>query len=68
MSFGALSEEAKTALAKGAEMAGDGHLQRRRRHAAGRNRRKIHATFMNWASGRFGYSIDKVKKCQAFSF
>ena len=33
-----------------------------------RNRRIIRAIFMNLASGKFGFSWDKVKKAQAFHF
>ena len=67
MSFGALSEEAKIALATGAELAGtgicsgEGGMLPEEQAANGRY-------FYELASGRFGYSIDKVKKCQAFHF
>ena len=67
MSFGALSEEAKVALAKGAELAGtgicsgEGGMLPEEQAANSRY-------FYELASGRFGYSIDKVKKCQAFHF
>ncbi len=67
MSFGALSEEAKVALAMGAELAktgicsGEGGMLPEEQAANGRY-------FYELASGRFGYSIDKVKKCQAFHF
>ena len=67
MSFGALSEEAKTALAKGAEMAetgicsGEGGMLPEEQAENSRY-------FYEYASARFGYSIDKVKKCQAFHF
>jgi len=67
MSFGALSEEAKIALAKGAEMAGTsicsgegGMLPEEQ----GNNSRY----FYELASARFGYSMDRVRKCQAFHF
>ena len=67
MSFGALSEEAKVALAMGAELAGTGICSGEggmlpEEQAA--NTRY----FYELASGKFGYSIDKVKKCQAFHF
>ena len=67
MSFGALSEEAKIALAKGADLAGTGICSGEggmlpEEQAA--NRRY----FYEMASGKFGFSIDKVKKCQAFHF
>ena len=67
MSFGALSEEAKIALAKGAELAGtgicsgEGGMLPEEQQA---NRRY----FYELASARFGFSWDKVKKCQAFHF
>jgi glutamate synthase domain-containing protein 2/nitrite reductase/ring-hydroxylating ferredoxin subunit len=67
MSFGALSEEAKVALAKGAEMAGTGICSGEGgmlpEEEAGNSR-----YFYELASARFGYSMDKVKKCQAFHF
>ncbi len=67
MSFGALSEEAKVALAAGAELAGtgicsgEGGMLPEEQAANSRY-------FYELASGRFGFSIDKVKKCQAFHF
>lgn len=67
MSFGALSEEAKTALAKGAELAGtgicsgEGGMLPEEQAANSRY-------FYELASARFGFSIDKVKECQAFHF
>ncbi|MCP5101573.1 MAG: Rieske 2Fe-2S domain-containing protein, partial [Chloroflexi bacterium] len=67
MSFGALSEEAKIALAMGAEMAGtgicsgEGGMLPEEQAANGRY-------FYELASGRFGWSLDKVKKVQAFHF
>jgi glutamate synthase domain-containing protein 2 len=67
MSFGALSEEAKTALSKGAEMAGtgicsgEGGMLPEEQAANSRY-------FYELASGRFGWSLDKVKACQAFHF
>ena len=67
MSFGALSEEAKVALAKGAELAGTGICSGEggmlpEEQAA--NSRYLYEL----ASGRFGYSMDKIQKCQAFHF
>lgn len=67
MSYGALSEEAKVALAMGAEMAGTGICSGEggmlpEEQAA--NSRYLYEL----ASARFGWSIDKVKKCQAFHF
>jgi glutamate synthase domain-containing protein 2 len=67
MSFGALSEEAKIALAKGAEMAGTGICSGEGGmlpEEQGANSRY----FYELASARFGYSMDKVQKCQAFHF
>lgn len=67
MSFGALSQEAKMALAMGAEMAGtgicsgEGGMLEDEQAANSRY-------FYELASGRFGYDIEKVKKCQAFHF
>ncbi len=67
MSFGALSQEAKVALAMGAEMAGtgicsgEGGMLPEEREA---NRRY----FYELASGRFGWSLDLVARCQAFHF
>ena len=67
MSFGALSEEAKVALSKGAELAGtgicsgEGGMLPEEQAANARY-------FYELASARFGFSWDKVKKTQAFHF
>ena len=67
MSFGALSEEAKTAMAMGAELAGtgicsgEGGMLPEEQQA---NSRYLYEL----ASGRFGYALDKVARCQAFHF
>ena len=67
MSFGALSEEAKVALSKGAELAGtgicsgEGGMLPEEQAANSRY-------FYELASARFGFSWDKVKKAQAFHF
>ena len=67
MSFGALSFEAKVALSKGAELAGtgicsgEGGMLPEEQEA---NRRY----FYELASGRFGFSMDKLAKVQAFHF
>jgi len=67
MSFGALSAEAKIALAKGAELAGtgicsgEGGMLPEEQAANSRY-------FYELASGRFGFSMDKVAKTQAFHF
>lgn len=67
MSYGALSEEAKVALAMGAELSGTGICSGEGgmlpdEQAA--NSRYLYEL----ASARFGYSMDKVQKCQAFHF
>ncbi len=67
MSFGALSEEAKVALAMGAESAGTGICSGEggmlpEEQAA--NTRY----FYELASAKFGWSLEKVAKCQAFHF
>lgn len=67
MSFGALSEEAKVALAKGAERAGtgicsgEGGMLPEEQQANSRY-------FYELASARFGFSWDKVRRTQAFHF
>jgi glutamate synthase domain-containing protein 2 len=67
MSFGALSEEAKVALAKGAELAGtgicsgEGGMLPDEQEANSRY-------FYELASARFGWSLDKAARCQAFHF
>lgn len=67
MSYGALSREAKIALAKGAELAGvgicsgEGGSLDEERHANSRY-------FYQLASARFGFSWDKVLESAAFHF
>ena len=67
MSYGALSEEAKVGLAKGAELAGtgicsgEGGMLPEEQSANSRY-------FYELASARFGFSWDKVEKTQAFHF
>ncbi len=67
MSFGALSAEAKLALASGAEIAGtgicsgEGGMLPEEQEANSRY-------FYELASGRFGWGLDKVARCQAFHF
>ncbi len=67
MSFGALSEEAKISLSKGAELAGtgicsgEGGMLPEEQAANSRY-------FYELASARFGFSWDKVKASQAFHF
>ena len=67
MSFGALSEEAKVSLAMGADKAGTGICSGEGGmlpEEQGANSRYLYEL----ASARFGYSMDKVKRCQAFHF
>ena len=67
MSFGALSEEAKVALAKGAQLAGtgicsgEGGMLPEEQQANSRY-------FYELASARFGFAWDKVTRTQAFHF
>ncbi len=67
MSFGALSKEAKVALAKGAEGAGtaicsgEGGMLPDEQQACTRYLYEL-------GSGRFGWSLDKVERVQAFHF
>ena len=67
MSFGALSEPAKMSLAIGAELAGtgigsgEGGMMPEEQEANSRY-------FYELASGRFGFSWDKLEKVQAFHF
>ncbi len=67
MSFGALSLEAKTALARGAELAGTGICS-----GEGGMLAEEHAEnsryFYELASAGFGWSLDKVADVQAFHF
>lgn len=67
MSFGALSKEAKIALSMGAQMAGTGICSGEGgmlpEEQANNSR-----YFYELASGKFGFSFDKVKKAQAFHF
>lgn len=67
MSFGALSKEAKIALAKGAEMAGTGICS-----GEGGMLPEEQASnsryFYELASAKFGFSFDQVKTVQAFHF
>ncbi len=67
MSFGALSQKAKVALAKGAELAGtgicsgEGGMLPEEQEACSRY-------FYELASARFGFSMDKLERVQAFHF
>jgi len=67
MSFGALSPEAKLALATGAELSGtavcsgEGGILEEEQQANSRY-------FYEYAPGRFGFDMEQVKQCQAFHF
>jgi len=67
MSYGALSQEAKVALAKGAQLAdtgicsGEGGMLLDEQAANARY-------FYELASAKFGFSMEKVSRCQAFHF
>lgn len=67
MSFGALSEEAKVALSKGAELAGTGICSGEGGMLPEEQAANSHY-FYELASARFGFSWDKVEKTQAFHF
>ncbi len=67
MSFGALSEEAKVALAKGAELAGTG-ICSGEGGMLPEEQQSNSRYFYELASARFGYSMEKVKLAQAFHF
>ena len=67
MSFGALSSEAKVALSKGAEMAGTG-ICSGEGGALPEEEENNSRYFYELASGRFGWSLDKVKASRAFHF
>jgi glutamate synthase domain-containing protein 2 len=67
MSFGALSVEAKTALARGAELAGTGICSGEGGmlpEEQAENSRYLYEL----ASGRFGWDLDKARLAQAFHF
>jgi len=67
MSFGALSEEAKIALSKGAELAGTGICSGEGGMLPEEQAANSHY-FYELASARFGFSWDKVQRTQAFHF
>ena len=67
MSFGALSQEAKVALSRGADLAGTG-ICSGEGGMLDDEQASNSKYFYELASGRFGYDIEKVKKCQAFHF
>jgi glutamate synthase domain-containing protein 2 len=67
MSFGALSEEAKIALARGAQLAGTG-ICSGEGGMLPEEQAENDRYFYELASGRFGWDLEKVKLCQAFHF
>ncbi len=67
MSFGALSEEAKTALARGAELAGTG-ICSGEGGMLPEEQAENSRYFYELASARFGWDIALVEKVQAFHF
>lgn len=67
MSFGALSREAKVALAKGAELAGTG-ICSGEGGSLDEERSANNRYFYELASARFGFSWDKVRESSAFHF
>jgi len=67
MSFGSLSEPAKVALARGAELAGTGIASGEGGQLA-EEMAENSRYFFEYASARFGFSWDKLLKAQAFHF
>ncbi|NQV36956.1 MAG: alpha-hydroxy-acid oxidizing protein [Candidatus Marinimicrobia bacterium] len=67
MSYGALSEEAKIALARGAELAGTG-ICSGEGGMLPEEQSSNSKYFYELASGKFGFSWDKLEKVQAFHF
>ena len=67
MSFGALSEEAKVALAKGAEMAGTGICSGEGGMLPEEQQNNTRY-FYELASAKFGWDFDKACRSQAFHF
>lgn len=67
MSFGALSEEAKTALARGAELAGTG-ICSGEGGMLPEEQAENSRYFYELASAKFGYSEELLTKVQAFHF
>ena len=67
MSFGALSEEAKVALARGAELAGTG-ICSGEGGMLPEEQSSNSRYFYELASARFGFSMEKLKSVQAFHF
>lgn len=67
MSFGSLSEEAKVALARGAERAGTG-ICSGEGGVLPEEQAESSRYFYELASAKFGWSLDKVARAQAFHF
>jgi len=67
MSFGSLSEEAKISLAKGAELSGTG-ICSGEGGMLPEEQESNSRYFYELASGKFNWSLDKVKNVQAFHF
>ncbi len=67
MSFGALSFEAKVALARGAELAGTG-ICSGEGGMLPEEQESCSRYFYELASARFGFSMDKLERVQAFHF
>jgi glutamate synthase domain-containing protein 2 len=67
MSFGALSREAKIALARGAELSGTG-ICSGEGGMLPEEQESNSRYFYELASAKFGFSLEKVKKVQAFHF
>ncbi len=67
MSFGALSEEAKVSLAMGAELAGTG-ICSGEGGMLPEEQAENSRYFYELASARFGFSMDKLRRVQAFHF
>src|SRR5690606_23819530 len=67
MSYGALSEEAKVALAKGAQLAGTG-ICSGEGGMLPEEQDNNSSYFYELASAKFGWDIEKVRRVQAFHF
>lgn len=67
MSFGALSAEAKVALARGAEQAGTGICSGEGGMLPA-EQAECSRYFYELASGRFGFAMEKLRQVQAFHF
>lgn len=67
MSFGALSEEAKVALARGAELAGTG-ICSGEGGMLPEEQAENSRYFYELASAEFGFSLEKLERVQAFHF